>query len=79
VLVVLSIVPSFASRTRVKFILASTLLLFLCGGSEAVVFAQTAGTGALNGTVTDPDKATVAGVEVIITREDSGNTNCSHQ
>src|SRR6266849_5244574 len=48
--------------------LASCLLL------SCAAFAQTAGTGALTGTVTDPNKALVADVQVTITNEVTGES-----
>jgi len=47
------------------FLLATILL-------TATLHAQTAGTGALAGTVTDPSGASVAGAQVQVTNEDSG-------
>ena len=52
---------------------AAFLLLLLLSSPEAVV-AQTAGTGALTGTVTDPSGGVVPGVTVIVTSTNTGQT-----
>lgn len=56
-------------RVLANQFLISTFFIFF---SANCAFAQTSGTGALNGTVTDSANATIAGVQVTITNEAPG-------
>src|SRR5690349_3655821 len=51
-----------------------SILWILSCGIAAPILAQTGGTGALNGTVTDSAKATVPDVSVTLTNSDSDET-----
>jgi hypothetical protein len=50
------------------------LLFILLFGFSGVLFAQTAATGALRGTVTDPSGSVVPGVTVKVTSNETGQT-----
>ncbi len=67
---------AFVSTSRISY-----LVVCLLFGCAVQAFAQTAGTGALTGTVTDPNKALVAEVQVTATNEVTGEarTVLSHQ
>src|SRR5262245_38297730 len=58
-------------RARANQLVISLLFIVISAGSA---IAQTSGTGAINGIVTDSAKATVAGVQVTTTNEASGET-----
>lgn len=58
---------SCAACSRITSLVACLLLVI-----SAQAFAQTAGTGALTGTITDPNKALVADVQITITNEVTG-------
>jgi hypothetical protein len=57
----------FSSVVALLFVLGVT-----CGAGSLSTFAQTAGTGALTGTVTDASGAAVAGAEIKVTSEATG-------
>src|SRR5437016_481297 len=56
------------------WIIGSRIICCLLLSCAAQAFTQTASTGALTGTVTDPNKALVAEVQVIITNEVTGES-----
>jgi hypothetical protein len=60
-----------ASRCWALFLSATLVALFL-GGLPVKSAAQTAGTGALSGTVTDPSGSSISGAQVKVTSESSG-------
>jgi hypothetical protein len=60
-----------APRTWALF-LCATLVALILGGMPANSPAQTAGTGALSGTVTDASGSSISGAQVIVTSEASG-------
>ena len=60
-----------ASRGCALFLCATLVAFFLCG-MPAISAAQTAGTGALSGTVTDQSGASISGAQVKVTSEASG-------
>src|SRR5271168_4823191 len=62
-----------SSRTCALF-LCATLVALILGGMPANSPAQTAGTGALSGTVTDQSGSSIAGAQVKVTSESSGET-----
>jgi hypothetical protein len=61
----------FATRFW-KVFLCTTLIALVLGVPPAKSAAQTAGTGALSGTVTDPSGSVIAGAQVTVTSESSG-------
>ena len=60
-----------ASRSYALFLCATLVALFLLA-LPAISAAQTAGTGALSGTVTDQSGSSVGGAQVKVTSEASG-------
>jgi hypothetical protein len=60
-----------ASR-RCKLFLCATLVALLVGAMPATSAAQTAGTGALSGIVTDASGSSISGAQVKVTSESSG-------
>src|SRR5271154_4354188 len=60
-----------ASRCCALFLCATLVALFLCG-MPANSAAQTAGTGALSGIVTDQSGSSISGAQVKVTSEASG-------
>ena len=59
---------------RLRFVLAFICLLMMC---TPYLLAQTAGTGAISGTVTDPAGALVPRVAVTATRADTGESRAT--
>ncbi len=62
------------SSRRCSLFLCATLVAFLLGALPANSPAQTAGTGALSGTVTDASGSVIAAAQVKVTSESSGET-----
>jgi hypothetical protein len=62
-------------RSRLTFVALLTLLLAVCIPS---VWAQSAGTSGLSGTITDPSGAAIPNVSVTITSNDTGQTRSAN-
>jgi hypothetical protein len=59
-------------RNQSRCIVLMALIVLLLVAPVALLVAQTSGTGALAGTITDPSGATIAGAEVRATSQNSG-------
>src|SRR5260370_19772065 len=64
----------FAPAGRKRFARIHGFLFCLLFGFSGVLLAQTAATGALKGTVTDPSGSVVPGVSIKVTSNETGQT-----
>src|SRR5437879_1389198 len=66
--------PSILTRERLRLLIFGTLLIAASVGASSCLWAQSATTGALRGTVVDPVGAVVPGVTVTLVNPATGQT-----